>query len=187
MTPALEFIRALVLEFAGLRSLAERAVAQVDDRAFHDVPGEDENSIAVLMQHVGGNLRSRWTDFRTTDGEKPDRHRDAEFEGGNSREGVMATWQAGWSALEQAIGSLAPADLDRTITIRAQPLTVTRALLRSLAHTAGHVYQIVQLARHWRGNAWQTLSIPRGQSEQITRDLAARSGTTPKVPDASGR
>lgn len=187
MTPALELIRAVGVEFAGLRSLAERATAQVDDQAFHAVPGQDENSIAVLMQHVGGNLRSRWTDFRTTDGEKPDRNRDGEFDGGASRQAVMATWQAGWSALEAAIGSLEPEDLEREITIRAQPVTVTRALLRSLAHTAGHVYQIVQLARHWRGNAWQTLSIPRGHSAEFTRHLAARSDTTPKVSDRSGR
>ncbi|HEX6211602.1 MAG TPA: DUF1572 family protein [Methylomirabilota bacterium] len=171
-----EFIAALRQEFAGLRSLAERAVGQVDDRAFHEAPGADENSIAVLMQHVGGNLRSRWTEFRTTDGEKPDRHRDTEFEAGPDRQAVTARWRAGWAALQASLDSLRADDLERTIYIRAQPVTVTAALLRSLAHTAGHVYQIVQLARHWQGGAWQTLSIPRGDSAEFTRNLASRTG-----------
>ena len=181
------FIRAVRDRFAEVRSLAERAIGQLDEERLTATLGPDENSVAILMQHVGGNLRSRWTAFRTEDGEKPDRHRDREFDTQVSLGEVRAVWQAGWAALDAALADLDPADLDRRITIRAQPLSVTEALLRSLAHTAGHVYQIVQLARHWRGSTWETLSIPRGQSAQFAQNLTARYGTGSKVPDASSR
>jgi hypothetical protein len=184
---ASEFIDAVRREYRGLRALAERALAQVDDEAFVAELGAGDNSIAVLVKHVGGNLRSRWTEFRTTDGEKPDRQRDGEFEAAESRVEIEAIWERGWSALEEALGSLTSGDLTRTVHIRTQSLTATRALLRSLAHTAGHVYQIVQLAKHWNGHQWQTLSIPRGESERFARDMAARFGTRGKVPDRTSR
>src|SRR5690606_5792830 len=124
------------------------------------------NSVAVLMKHVGGNLRSRWTGFLTTDGEKPDRDRDSEFAIGpdDSRDRILDRWQEGWRCLEDALRSLDPADLERTVHIRGEPHTVPQALHRSLAHTAQHTGQIVLLAKHLCGSAWRTLSIPRGQS-----------------------
>jgi hypothetical protein len=166
-------------EFASLRQLAERAMTQVDDEAFFRTLGDDENSVGLLAKHIGGNLRSRWTEIFTTDGEKPDRNRDGEFQrgDGDTRERVTATWQSGWEALEETLASLSPPDLDRTITIRSEPHTVSRALIRSLAHTAGHVHQIILLCRHWMGPDWQTISVPRGASkafEQRMRDRFAR-------------
>jgi hypothetical protein len=166
-------------EFASLRTMAERAMAQLDDEAFFRTLAPDENSVGVLAKHVGGNLRSRWTEILTTDGEKPDRNRDGEFErgGADSRERITDIWGSGWRALEETLGALTPGDLDRTITIRAEPHTVGRAMVRSLAHTAGHVHQIILLCRHWKGSDWQTTSVPRGASkefEQRVRDRFAR-------------
>jgi hypothetical protein len=154
-------------EFRSYRRTAERAVEQVDDGAFFRLLDPESNSLAILVQHMAGNLRSRFTDFLTSDGEKPDRHRDREFElaSGASRADVMDRWSEGWQVLAEAIGPLADADLDRTVLIRGEPHTVHRALLRSLAHMALHTGQIIQLAKHWAGTEWKTLSIPRGQSE----------------------
>jgi hypothetical protein len=163
-------------EFASLRQLAERAMVQLDDEAFFRALAADENSVCLLAKHLGGNLRSRWTEIFTSDGEKPDRNRDGEFEReeGDTRERVTATWRAGWSALEDTLAALAPADLDRTITIRGEPHTVSRALVRSLAHTAGHVHQIILLSRHWKGSDWQTISVPRGASRQFEQRMRDR-------------
>jgi hypothetical protein len=149
------------------KSMAEKALAQVEDDALFATLDAEANSLAILLQHVGGNLRSRWTDFLTTDGEKPDRHRDDEFEGvpGTTRAALMARWEAGWQCFFGTLDALGADDLLRTITIRQQPLTVVQALHRSLLHTASHVGQMVLLAKHFAGPAWQTLSIPRGQSE----------------------
>ena len=164
-----DLIGAFREEFAALRSLAERAAAQLDDERLFAQLDADSNSVALLMKHVGGNLRSRWTDALTTDGEKPDRHRDREFERepSDTRAGIDAQWSSGWAALIGALDSMRDDDLPREIVIRRHTLTLARALARSLAHTAGHVHQIVLLARHWQGPAWQTLSVPRGQSDRL--------------------
>jgi hypothetical protein len=140
---------------------------QADAAAFFRTLGTESNSVAILAQHMAGNLRSRFTEFLTSDGEKPDRHRDREFEmtPATSRADLMARWTAGWQVLFEAIAPLSDADLDRTVLIRGEPHTVHRALLRSLAHMALHTGQIIQLTKHWAGPAWVTLSIPRGQSE----------------------
>ncbi|HXE79562.1 MAG TPA: DUF1572 family protein [Vicinamibacterales bacterium] len=161
-----EVMNALRQEFAALKDLAERAVAQLDDEAFFATLDADANSVAILMKHIGGNLRSRWTDPFTTDGEKPDRNRDAEFEQGpeESREAIERRWREGWSVLFDTLEHASAADLTRPVRIRGQELSFARALTRSLAHTAGHVHQIVMLAKHWRGSAWQTLSLPRRAS-----------------------
>jgi hypothetical protein len=153
-------------EFASLRRLAERAMAQIDDEAFFRTLAAEANSVALIAKHVGGNLRSRWTDFLITDGEKPDRNRDGEFErgAGDTRERIMAEWQAGWDTVDDTLASLRPEDLRREVVIRGQAHTVPRALTRSLAHTAGHVHQMILLCKHWQGGRWQTLSIARGQS-----------------------
>jgi hypothetical protein len=157
-------IEAFRAEFQALRSLAERAAAQVDEGRWFAGLDADANSIALLMKHVGGNLRSRWTDALTTDGEKPDRQREREFvqEASDTRPGVEATWSAGWTALFTTLESLREDDLFRTVSIRGERVTLIRALTRSLAHTAGHVHQIVLLAKHWCGPEWHTLSIPKG-------------------------
>jgi hypothetical protein len=147
------------------RRLAEGAAQQVDDDAFARALDPESNSIAVIMKHVGGNLRSRWTDFLTSDGEKPDRNRDGEFVAeGESRADIMRTWNLGWQRLEDTLHSLQPEDLTRTVTIRGEPCTVIQALLRNLAHASHHCGQIVFLAKAHAHADWQTLSIPRGGS-----------------------
>ena len=167
MDLATEYLRDLAERFRSLRRTSERAAAQVSDDAFFAAPDAETNSIAINLKHVGGNLRSRFTDFLTTDGEKPDRDRDGEFvvAPGETRADIEAVWADGWSALEGALASLTPDDLLRTIHIRGEAHTVLGALSRSLAHTASHTGQITLLAKHYAGDAWKTLSIPRGQSK----------------------
>lgn len=162
--------------FLAQRTLAEKAAAQVDDAGMFATLDAESNSIAVVMQHVGGNLRSRFTDFLTTDGEKPDRDRDGEFltVAGHVRTDVMARWEAGWRTLEHALGTLQAEDLLRTVTIRGEPMLVVQALGRSLAHVAQHAGQVVLLAKHQAGPRWQTLSIARGQSASY--EAALRDG-----------
>ena len=156
-------------EYRGLRTQAERALAQVDDATFFRAPAAESNSLALIVKHIGGNLRSRWTDPLTTDGEKPDRDRDGEFEirPGDTRASLMAGWDAGLATVDAALGALSPSDLSRDVVIRGQALTLLAAVFRSLTHTATHVGQIVWLAKHLAGADWQTLSIARGKSAQF--------------------
>lgn len=153
------------------KKLADAAVAQLTPAQLFHAPGPDDNSVAVLLKHVGGNLRSRWTEPFTTDGEKPDRDRDSEFVVASDTEAsVRQVWDSGWAVLDSTFAELHDADLQRTVRIRGEELTLAKALLRSLAHTSQHVGQVILLARHLAGNAWQTLSIPRGRSaEFLTR------------------
>lgn len=145
------------------RQQAEAALAQLEAEDWHRRSDPESNSIAVIVRHVGGNLRSRWTDFLTTDGEKPDRDRDSEFEVDDSMPPSVLTeiWDAGWTAVLDTVAALVVDDLPRTITIRGQPSSVANALVRSLDHTGHHVGQIVLLAKQWRGADWKTLSIPK--------------------------
>jgi uncharacterized damage-inducible protein DinB len=154
--------------FEQYRQLAERALAQVDDEAFFARLRDEVDPIAVIVKHIAGNLRSRWTEFLTTDGDKPDRDRDTEFElsEADTREALMTRWEESWEICLGTIGALEEVDVLASITIRGETLTVLEALHRSLAHTAYHVGQIVLLAKHHAGREWQSLSIPRGQSEQ---------------------
>ena len=155
----------LLGEYKRYRLLAERAMAQMPDDAFNVVPGPDCNSVAMIVAHVSGNLRSRFTNFLTEDGEKPWRERDDEFADRTcSRSEVQALWNAGWDVLLREVAALTDADLSRTVTIRQQPLTVHAALCRSVAHAAYHVGQIVLLARINAERPWESLSIPKGQS-----------------------
>jgi len=170
----LELARA---EFKKLRAHAEAALAQVDDAAFFRVPAAEANSIALVVKHIAGNARSRWTNFLTEDGEKPTRHRDTEFEldvAADSRPVLMAAWQAGWHALEEALAPLRPEDLLREVTIRREPHRVMHALTRQLTHYAGHVGQIVLLCKLERGAEWRTLSVPRGESETFNAKMEQR-------------
>jgi hypothetical protein len=160
-------------EFKKLRAQAESALHQVSDEAFFARLDPEANSLALLVKHTGGNLRSRWSDFLTTDGEKPDRDRDGEFEirPGDSRDTLMALWREGWGYVLNTLDELRPEDLDKSVRIRGEALSVPRAVLRSLTHTAGHVGQIVLLAKHAAGDTWQTLSIARGASAAFTEAL----------------
>lgn len=156
-------------ELERMKALAEKALDQLpDDGALHRALDGESNSLAVLLQHLGGNMRSRWTDFLTTDGEKPDRHRDREFETGpgRTRAELMERWELGWSRAFETLSGLGPDDLGRTVTIRGEPHTVLQAIQRQLGHTSYHVGQIVFLAKHLSADRWKTLSIPRGQSER---------------------
>lgn len=150
----------------GYQRLAEGAMAQVRDEELFRAPDDEANSIAVIVKHLAGNMRSRWTDFLTTDGEKPDRNRDQEFiiDAGTTREQAMAWWEQGWACAFGALDSLRPEDLGRPVYIRGEEHSVLQAINRQLAHYAYHVGQIVFLARQFRGREWKSLSIPRGQS-----------------------
>lgn len=151
--------------FAAQRRAAERALGQLSDDELFSSAGAEDNSVAVLMKHVGGNLRSRWTRPFDTDGEKPDRERDSEFVVENdTSDSVRAVWDRGWRVLEETLEVCGPDDVVRTVRIRNEPMPLFRALHRSLAHTAQHVGQIIMLAKQHRGADWQTLSIPRGES-----------------------
>ena len=158
--------------FRGLRGhkrLADDAIAQLTDEQFFAQPDPDSLSVALIVKHIGGNLRSRFTDFLTTDGEKPDRNRDHEFlaDSGMTRDSLLQAWEKGWQLLFDTINRLHADDLLRTVTIRAEPHSVLQALSRAAAHLAYHAGQIVYLAKHWRGAEWKSLSIPKGQSEQF--------------------
>ena len=152
-----------------LKTQADKAMAQIDDGQFFALIDADANSIALIVKHVTGNMRSRWTDFLTSDGEKPDRHRDSEFEleKTDTREAMIARWDAAWELLLKTIGALEPADLGRTVTIRKEPHTVVQAINRQLSHYSAHVGQIVLLAKHLAGPCWQTLSIPKNRNRRV--------------------
>ena len=153
--------------YRNYRSLAERAIAQVHDPQLWLALDGDDNSIAVIMQHVAGNLRSRFTGFLTSDGEKPDRNRDAEFERRTiGRAALIADWDDAWTIVLRELDSLTPDDLERTVHIRFEPFAVIEALNRSVTHTAYHVGQIVFLAKHFAGANWTSLSIPKGRSAE---------------------
>ncbi len=160
----------LTVEFRKIRSLAEGAIAQAAAEDVFRAVNPESNSIAIVMRHVSGNLKSRFTEFLTTDGEKPDRRRDGEFEipPGTTRETLLNDWDLAFSRLEGTLAALTPADLTTDVQIRGERMTVLAALHRSLAHTSMHAGQIVMLAKQLRGSSWRTLSIPRGQSETFS-------------------
>jgi hypothetical protein len=170
-----EFLVVTLEEFRACRKLAEKALAQVPDDRLHARLDDESNSLAVLMRHLGNNLRSRWTDFLTTDGEKPNRHRDQEFEDQAwTREQLFAQWNEGWERLLGTLESLTDDELGQTVAIRGEPHSVPRALQRSLSHTALHVGQMVMLAKHLVGPGWKTLSIARGESAAFNEKMRER-------------
>lgn len=165
-------LKSIADEYTRYKALAEAAIGQLRDAELMQLGPAGGNSIDMLIRHVAGNLKSRFSDFRTSDGEKPWRHRDAEFEAASlSRGELMAFWQDAWAVVFDEVGKLTDADLSETVTVRQQPLRIDEALHRSLAHTAYHVGQVVFMAKAMRGGAWRTLSIPRGQSEEYNRTL----------------
>jgi uncharacterized damage-inducible protein DinB len=168
------YLEDTLLQLRKYRELAERALAQVSEADLFATPGPETNPIAIVIKHMAGNMRSRWTDFLTSDGEKPDRQRDREFEleEGDDARRLRELWEEGWAVTFAALEPLTATDLMRTVTIRGEPHTVLQAIQRQLAHYAYHVGQIVLLARHWSGDRWQSLSIPRGRSRdfEVTRE-----------------
>lgn len=164
MNTGTEFLRCITEEFTKMREHAEQALAQMSTKDLTWLPDKNSNSVSVLMRHLGGNLLSRYTNFLTTDGEKPDRDRDSEFRNDvANKDEMLQKWQAGWECLDRALVELTPGDLNRTILIRGQPNTVLQALLRTVSHTSYHVGQIVDLARI-KAVEWQTLSSLRSSS-----------------------
>jgi hypothetical protein len=163
-------VQSLVDEYKRYKALAEAAISQVGDEELGSAGHEGGNSIEMLIRHIAGNLKSRFTDFRSSDGEKPWRNRDDEFESaGLSRTELIQVWEDGWNVLMGELEKLSDADLSATVTVRRQPLRIDEALHRSLAHTAYHVGQIVFMAKAVRGGGWRTLSIPKGKSEEYNR------------------
>lgn len=166
---------AVLDEFHKIKKLADKSIAQLSDEQLHVTLDDEANSVAVLMRHMAGNMRSRWVDFLTTDGEKPDRMRDREFEDpGQTRDELLAEWEHGWRCVFDALTPLTDADLQRTVVIRSEPHSVYKAISRQIAHYSGHAYQILLLAKHLSGPNWKTLSIPRGQSEEFNRRMLAK-------------
>jgi hypothetical protein len=155
-------------QFRGHKRLAEGAMTQLRDEDFFVTLDPQSNSIAILVKHLAGNMRSRFSDFLTSDGEKPNRFRDQEFElnAATTRADVMKWWEDGWTCVFAAVEALKPEDVTRTVTVRGEPHTVLQAINRQIAHYAQHTGQIVFLAKHLRSNEWKTLSIPRGKSEE---------------------
>ena len=160
--------------FRMYKRLGEGAMAQVRDEELFVELDAEANSIAILVKHMAGNMRSRWTDFLSSDGEKPDRDRDGEFvDAPRSREAVMALWEAGWAAVFAALEPLSDADLGRTVTIRGEAHSVMQAVNRQVAHYAYHVGQMVLLAKHFAGGKWESLSVPRNRSAEFNRRVVA--------------
>ena len=172
MEPSIEqdFLVTATKRLKYYKDLGDKAMAQLDPGDIFYSPGEESNSIAVIVQHMHGNMMSRWTNFLTEDGEKPWRQRDKEFENlPATREAILEIWEQGWQCVFGALSALQPSDLKKTVTIRQEPLTVIDAINRQLAHYPYHVGQMVYLARMIKKMGWQSLSIPRGQSEQYNQ------------------
>jgi hypothetical protein len=171
-------------QLRGHKRLGEGAMNQLRDEDFFVTLDPEANSVAIIVKHLAGNMRSRFTDFLTSDGEKPDRFRDREFELGpaTTRADVMKWWEEGWTCVLSAIESLKPEDVVRTVTIRGEPHTVLQSVNRQIAHYAQHIGQIVFLAKHLRSAEWKTLSIPRGKSEEFNARRAMSDKFDREVP-----
>jgi hypothetical protein len=164
-----QFLELLARELHRSKVRAEKAIAQVgDDRRLHEKLDVESNSIAIIVMHLSGNMLSRWADFLTADGEKPNRNRDAEFEPFETmtRTALMAAWEKGWACLFNALNALTPADLRATVRIRGETCSAMEAIVRQFDHYASHIGQIVFLAKHLEWERWQSLSVPRGQSNR---------------------
>jgi hypothetical protein len=155
-------------QLRGHKHMGEGAMSQLRDEDFFVMLDPESNSVAILVKHLAGNMRSRFSDFLTSDGEKPNRFRDQEFELplSTTRADIMQWWEEGWVCVFGAIDPLKPEDVMRAVTIRGEPHTVLQAINRQIAHYAQHIGQIVFLAKHLRSNEWKTLTIPRGKSEE---------------------
>lgn len=176
------YLEDIVRSFRNYKRLGDAAIARTPDEALHTEIDERSNSVAIISKHVAGNLRSRFTDFLTTDGEKPDRNRDTEFQMPDraSRTEIERWWNDGWTVVLSSLESLTPEDLERTVTIRGEAFLVVEALNRSIAHSAYHVGQMVYLARHFAGPSWKSLSIPKGESARFVARGEYKKGLAPE-------
>ncbi|MBL8181480.1 MAG: DUF1572 family protein [Blastocatellia bacterium] len=164
-----------LLSFRNYKKMAERAIEQVSDEEFFALIDAEANSVALIVKHISGNLRSRWRDFLTTDGEKADRNRDTEFEIiQDSRESLMEFWETGWQTLFDSLEPLTAEDFSRTVSIRGEPHTVVEAINRQLTHYSYHIGQIVLLAKHFKSDAWKTLSVPKNRSDEFNAFLVKK-------------
>lgn len=176
-----DYLSDAIATFRNYKNLADRSIVQVSDEEFFRQIDIESNSIAVIVKHVAGNLKSRWTDFLTTDGEKPDRNRDDEFvSDGDTRESLLAYWESSWEILFNELGALSAEDFARKVTIRQQPHSVSEAINRQLAHYAYHVGQIAFLAKHLRSEDWKTLSVPRNKSTAFNDFMSENKDDTRK-------
>jgi hypothetical protein len=166
-----------VQSFRNYKKLADKAIAQVSEEEFFCLIDAEANSIAVIVKHIAGNMRSRWSDFLTSDGEKPDRNRDSEFISENdTRESLLESWENNWQILFDSIEPLTPEDFAKTITIRGQKHTICEAINRQLTHYAYHIGQIALLAKHFTGENWQTLSVAKNKSGEFNSFMAENAG-----------
>jgi hypothetical protein len=161
------FVDDAVLQFRKIKTMGDRALDQAGEARLFNKPDPESNNLAVIMKHVAGNLRSRWTRFLETDGEKPDRNRDGEFEldAGDTPARLRERWEEGWTILFETLAALRPGDLARTVTIRREPHTVFQAINRQVSHYSAHVGQMIYLAKHLVGPEWKSMSIPKGKSK----------------------
>ncbi|ABF43703.1 protein of unknown function DUF1572 [Candidatus Koribacter versatilis Ellin345] len=166
------YLKDSIALFRYYKQLGDRAIAQVSDEHLASTLDPEMNSIALIVKHLAGNMRSRWTDFLTTDGEKPDRNRDSEFEAApQTRKEITAMWEQGWALVFGALEPLTDADLTRTVTIRHEPHSVMQAINRQIAHYSYHVGQIVFLAKHFQSDQWKSLSVPRNRSAEFNEKV----------------
>jgi len=172
MTIAQTYLQVVQKRFQSVKELGDKTLAQMEEAQLHWAYNEESNSIAVIVKHISGNMVSRWTDFLTTDGEKPTRNRDDEFEDSlHTKEAIISAWDKGWQVLLEALASLTESDLQGHVTIRGERLAVIDAIERQMAHYAQHVGQIIYIAKQVKGSDWQTLSIPKGQSQAFTEAM----------------
>ncbi len=172
------YLQDSIASLRAYKKQADKAIAQLKDEEFFVTLDEEANSIAIIMKHMAGNMFSRWTDFLTSDGEKPNRNRDMEFviESDTSKDQVVDYWERGWRCVFNALEPLQAADLERKVMIRGEEHTVMQAINRQLMHYANHIGQIVFLAKHFRSSEWQSLSIPRNRSAEFTTQVKAAGG-----------
>lgn len=175
---ASDYLRDAISSFKAYKKLADKAIEQVNVEEFFVTLDAEANSVAIIMKHMAGNMLSRWTDFLTSDGEKPDRNRDMEFviEDNATKEAVLAYWERGWQAVFNAVEPLRPADLDKTVPIRGEAHTIVQAINRQMTHYAYHIGQIVFLAKHFRSSEWKSLSIPRNKSADFNSKMSEQKG-----------
>jgi hypothetical protein len=172
------YLQDSIASLRAYKKQADKAIAQLKDEEFFVTLDEEANSIAVIMKHMAGNMFSRWTDFLTTDGEKPNRNRDMEFvtESDATKDQVIDYWERGWQCVFNALEPLHASDLERKVMIRGEEHTVMQAINRQLMHYANHIGQIIFLAKHFRSSEWQSLSVPRNRSAEFTAQLKAAGG-----------
>lgn len=169
-----DYVQDSLAVFGLYKKLAEQSMAQISDEEFFRTIDPESNSVAIIVKHMAGNMRSRWTDFLTSDGEKPDRNRDGEFIAeNNNRADYMRAWDKGWKLVFGALEPLCNADLERKVTIRGESHSVMQAINRQVAHYSNHIGQIIFLCKHLRSTEWKTVTVPRNQSAQFNADVAA--------------